>query len=239
MKNKGKSKHRISRSTSKLRANKFRIELYYFQSSLHLGEKKKKKIDLANLLGQLRFVCMDIVAVLGTIPVHHRLLLCTASDALQAKLLLWAAVSCQLVFDNEVPLDGSVYCALEGGQSSEADGKLPRGTIKLIVSNFENNVTVLCFSALGSQAVATVLSRGSFCWLWTGFHMWQLDRSSLLWKTASCKQPSSYRAASSRRWLWARLCSPQWETFVRQGWECCALVSWNRKKDWDRYVREF
>lgn len=88
MKNKGKSKHRISRSTSKLRANKFRIELYYFQSSLHLGEKKKKKIDLANLLGQLRFVCMDIVAVLGTIPVHHRLLLCTASDALQAKLLL-------------------------------------------------------------------------------------------------------------------------------------------------------
>lgn len=73
--------------------------------------------------------------VLGTIPVHHRLLLCRqciASDALQAKLLLWAAVSCQLVFDDEVPLDGSVYCALEDGQSSEADGKLSPFNVELL-----------------------------------------------------------------------------------------------------------
>lgn len=82
---------------------------------------------------------------------------------------------------------------------------LQRGTTELIVSNFGNNVTVLCFSALGSQAIATVLNRGSVCWLWTGFHMWQLDRSSLLWKTASCKQPPSYSAASSRWCLWASL----------------------------------
>lgn len=106
-----------------------------YSASRALGSMMQR--DLVGVLGASS--CPAQIAFVKAVQAMH-------SDAFEAKLfcLVWAAMSCQLLF-NELPLDGSIYYTLEYGQSSETDDKfvhqictLHHGSIKLIVSNLDN-----------------------------------------------------------------------------------------------------